>query len=46
MNSYHRKTFDPPKTSPVRKTQWIAPKREGHRVFLVIPKPHQDSPHD
>lgn len=30
----HRTYFDPPRTSPVRCTQWIAPRKVGHREFI------------
>jgi hypothetical protein len=28
----HKTYFDPPRTSPIRCTEWAAPKK-GHRVF-------------
>jgi len=41
----HRTYLDPPRTASVRCVQWIPPKREGHRTFM-LPKVPKESTHD
>lgn len=40
----HRTYLDVARTSPVRRTQWIAPRQRGHRAFLDVKGTRMDAP--